>query len=928
MLDLNVAAENAAKDVQHATENLHAQHAAKIEELSRIHAREFEAIGSRLAEAESQREQLLEKSIKDLENARNVGTSQSSDDAIEKPEDKEKPYRDALKVLEDQLALEKSSGSEIASQLEELRTEISGLTSQLDQEKSRSAKHLDDAQAQLQRMTQEKTDLTTSKNDEIAKLQDESAQMQIFHNNALESARQEVSHQIKQLEVELEGSVSQVHELENEAKTISGRHNDALQEKEVEVSSLSKVVDTLQDHIQQLQASKDHDLDACKVELIQEHEAVISKMQARHELDIHGIQESTRQESVSETIRYEDEIRNLREKMEKSRIDQESKSVELLSLKHEKDELSCSLNIERESSRDMIQELETTLKATSGELVKLKEVAEAFDEKSQDKSSQHELSLTKMRDQLESAEKALENRSDEYSSISKKQSMQLKEMHDSHAKEIATVKADIKEEHDHAFRELQTKYDNLLKTWREGAESHSIALEMSKVEKEKFLESIQKSHEIEIEALEQRLKRENSQEKHHYETRYAKAKDLAEQNHLEEIGATQHQHEKELRSHKNALSELQDQVIQGRKALACAENELQMVREAQSNTHSDEKNKYKQQFEELQDQLLQAKSDVASTQAELDNVRQQKLKAESLHRQYSADEKNMRATLDHNKETIEKLTAAVEEASNVMPDTSEAERLKESISELTKQHAVEISKIQETMSVENEKRDKERKQGAEVRDRLAAELRELESVRRELPAVKEEVEQYRKDAELARVEMHGAEERLDQALAASQDQEAHHRDALAKIDQLQAELKKARKRSATPKGHTRTDSSHAQECDALQIMVDKERQQNDKLKKQLDEALAAADRHATRAREKDAALKVTTAELTELRTKRPDGRDFTSTPTPTRKLRTSRWASNESQDDAGTDLDGENLGAHIEGTVSTSFRLTLFNTCV
>ena len=898
MLDLNIAAENAAKEIQLTTENLHAQHTAKIEELSVTHKAELEVIRSKLAQAETQKTRFDEESTKDLEDAKRTTIDEKSADMMALLEDEKKSYRDTIIALEQELASEKKTRSDTASKLETLTTEISVLTNQLDQEKSRSAKYLDDAKTQLEKMTQMEVELTNTKDEDKSRIRQVSEQMKITHDKELELARHGASHRINQVEAEQTASSARIHELEDEVRAVINQHNDALQNKDHEISSLSQVVDALQDQLQQLQESTDRDLDASKVELIQEHEAVLSKLRVQCELEIEEVRDAAKQRETDESMRHEDEVKNLRGEVEKSRNDRDNTSAEVLVLKNEKEEIACLLESERSSSRDIQQKLEESLEKASSELASLKRV---FDKDNQDKGENYERSISEMRRQLESTQKMIDEKSKESSAASDKHAMDLKEIRDRHIKDVAILQADINERRDNAFKELQAKYDNLLETWKEGEKSHSTTLEAAKAEGLKLLEDTQKSHHTEMKELEKCLELNS-------EAKNAKKMSVVAQKHSKAISDMKQEHEKRYeevqQSHQKALSELQDQVIQSRKALASAENELQMVREAQSNTHADEKSKYKLEVEELQNELSHAKSEVATQRAELDRFHQQNLEAEIL---------DLRAALAHDKEIIDELTAAVEEASNVMPDTSEADRLRESISELTKRHAAEISKFQETISVENEKRDKERKQGADVRDRL---VRELESVRRDLPALKEELEQHRKDAELARVEMHDAENRLDQALAASQDQEAHLRDANAKIDLLQTELKKARKRSATPKGHARKDSSHDQEYEALQTMVDKERELNNKLKKQLEDAHAAADRHATRAREKDAALKVTTAELTELRTKRMDGCDFTSSPTPTKTLRTSRWPSNDYQSNEGSDLNGEVLGSHIEGTVS------------
>lgn len=80
----------------------------------------------------------------------------------------------------------------------------------------------------------------------------------------------------------------------------------------------------------------------------------------------------------------------------------------------------------------------------------------------------------------------------------------------------------------------------------------------------------------------------------------------------------------------------------------------------------------------------------------------------------------------------------------------------------------------------------------------------------------------------------------------------------------------------------------------------------------------AKESHKMQVRELESALKVTTAELVELRTKRPNGSSYSGSPIPKSGLRPSRWVKNDGDDNcAGGDaLVGEDLSSHIQGQMA------------
>ena len=103
----------------------------------------------------------------------------------------------------------------------------------------------------------------------------------------------------------------------------------------------------------------------------------------------------------------------------------------------------------------------------------------------------------------------------------------------------------------------------------------------------------------------------------------------------------------------------------------------------------------------------------------------------------------------------------------------------------------------------------------------------------------------------------------------------------------------------------------------MQLIADKEREKTDRIEKQIVEITATAESQAARVRKMEA-LRVTTAELTEMKTKRANGKDFVVSPAAQRGLRTSRWVADPDENgfvEVTGDPEHEELGSSI--TVSS-----------
>ena len=884
LLSFGAASQDALEKLQQITEELRQEHVAELGKVSTNHEIELEAVRARLAEVEASEKRISEQFRRDIEEAKRNALTQSFKETAPVLEAQQKAHRDAIEELEEKLTSETKKERLAAVGLQTYVAEASRLHVQLEEERKRSENHLQGVEKRFKGIVEEKDDLINSKEREISSIKDKHAKERISYNRQLKEAKLGPKLRLKDLESKLVASDCRILELGDAAEVAGDKHHSSLRAKEHEIMCLGKVIENLQDQVQDVQQSKEQGLDTAKFQMVQEHHNALQKLQTEHELELKRSQDEADQRAAAWAAVHEKEISGLRKANEEDQQDHEVALAELLVSRNELRQELQTLETDKGFLLIGKQELEQALEDASREVSGLKKVLEVLDKDSRDKDEQHSLAIKRLKDDMDSTAKKLDEKSKE--STSENHNVKMEALRTLHIKEIEALKADSRVKSDSAIKELQANYDALLETWKSSEQSHPMALDEIKAQHLKSLEDVQTSHATEIEEMKECLERKFSQIKQDDDAKYAEKTATFEEEHERDMNDMQQQHEKAYaavqQDHEKALSELRDQVIQGRKALADAENKLQAMREAQSNTHAKEKTENEQELEKLRVELETAKSNAA-----------------------------------RDKETIDKLAVATEEVKKTVPDSSEADRLKEEISKLKKQHAAEVSEIQETLRTENEKRNMERKQGAEVRDRLANELRELEGVRKELPSVREEAERYQMAAELARLEMHEVDSRLQQALAASQDHEASHRDLSVEVDKLRTELGNLKTKTAGSKGHSKKLSSHSHELEAFQIMADKEREYTDKLKKQLDEASAAADRHATRVREVEAALKVTTAELTEMRTRRANGQEFTTSPAPKGRIRTSRWISESSQENRGTESDwsGGDLGSHIEGTV-------------
>ena len=448
--------------------------------------------------------------------------------------------------------------------------------------------------------------------------------------------------------------------------------------------------------------------------------------------------------------------------------------------------------------------------------------------------------------------------------------------------------------HTSAMKKLKDELDQTIKILEDKTRESTSTLDKHTTE----LDAIRSSHAQKIEDMKADLEAQRQST-------------ISEHDKL--LGQTRETHQRDIKSmqedHAKILTELQEQVVKHRNGLANVEKELHLNRETGSATLRELKDKHDAEVEELRTQLAKTKSDWTSAQERLESIKQQMVQKEGLEQQRSSEMESLQTTIAEDKVTIERLTQAAEDATRRMADTTEADKLKDEIASLTKAHEAKMAGLEQEMTTEAEKREKERKSGAEVRDNLLDQLEKLEHFRKLYPSTQEEVTRQQALARAAQDEIKALTGRLNEALDSSQRYQADHFHAVQELDILSAELE-SRSRGA---------SEYKQDLDALQAMTDKQRGQNGKLKEQLEEATTTVERYAARIREVEAALKATDAEITELKTKGASAR----TP-PIKGLGNSRWASESAESptargDAEAEPEGTEMGSYIEGAVGSLF---------
>ncbi len=919
MLQYTEAADHVSKDVEEVTERMSKEHASKTDELTLTHNEEITALRAELSEGERRRKDQLESSQKDFEEVKRIAEAEGSQKVAEALESQTQEHARNIKLLEDSLAHEKRNGIDVASKFEQMEAEVTNLKLLLKEEQRRSNRLEQDVGTQQENAVKELNEALNIKDKEISNLENEIEDLQTTQNRELDELEASALAKESLLEAEVDSLRSKMREFETVSSSASASHGEILQSKDREIVHQNQVIEDLQNKIQQLHEVKEREIEEVKNSLISEHDETMSRFRREQETALSTLRDASREkaeekahlhqrdkESLEEQKLALDELQkklvettalnaNLESSMEamksaktmeikdyQDKLEKSEKALEEMQLAQRKaDEALNSvkakigiLESEMEKAKSEKLSAQEALEASSREVDSLKKTLATLENASNDSDKQHVTAVEKLKDELDATARSLHDRTKEHGTASEAHIQELKSVKASHGKEIKALEKKNRE----ALRVLQKTHDDLLAKHEHTIKEHSGTTSAQKAEladaldkHAKALENLQTAHAEELTEVQSQIRGSDDSQRQ-------QEKDFTSiRKELEDSITVQ-------KTHEAALADLKTQLEEQNKVLAYTEQQLHEARASPNQEEFEKAKEAVKEMEELRRLLTDAQSKAAQ-----------------------------------DKEAIGKLTSAVEEASDVSLNVAEAERLREKMYELTEQHAAEISKFQETASLGIDKREEERKHEAEIRDRL---IDELQRSKTDITADKEEMGKRQRALDAYTQEV----EELRQELTALRTSEEHLQTELRKtigeLEAYQAEAQSAKASAVEP--NAVDPPTTGQILDALKAGADAERGQNATLKERLLQADLAVEKHATRIRELESALKVTTAELVEMRTNRSGGSEYSGSPAPEAVLRSSLWPIPDSgnQRESKAVMVGEELGSSIVGRVGCPFTST------
>lgn len=834
--------------------------AREMDQVSKSHQIELAAARTETVEAEARYQKEIARATHDRAEAISRAVSERSTQAMNKLKSEVNTYALKIQGLELDLAAEIEKNAISASAFEDFQLEITKLQNLLFEQR----RALADAEIKLDQhidILKDKDNVVSEKDRHILDLQSE---LQELHTNQawqLEEVERVSQHRCKSFESELSAVRDKVSELELSHESLIYSHEREASDKDKEIKGLAQVIEEFQAQMQELHEQNERAIDETKLDLIEEHEKVVHEMHKKNCNDAADLKLSNQQKLQALRTEHENALESARADY----AEDLKKLDELLEVSEGRKELAELAIAEGKMTIEALEAQVASLKLENDERMAGKSLLGDTSKHASDGTAALQKPIETLRDDTEDKDKqyaaAIRKIEGDLAGATKALEERKGEMdltvrrHAEEMNSLATLHAAeleaVTSESRDALRQLQKNHDDLL------AKSNQTANEDGEV-----LETLKSAH---AEALQKRASDlQHLQTTHAEETR--DKLDQVKRAHQEEISALVEDHDLKYNSLHQELN--------------TANEQLQQLRDFQDGTIQTHR------CEELAEQVEVLKSEVANSQVEL---------------------------VQANTE-VAKLMAELEVARRTLHDTTESDHLRYEMFELTQQHAAEISRIQDAVALENEKRGKERKQGAEVRDRLVSETAKLTN---ELSVAKSEAEKNLMDLHVSMAETHEAVKHNAANCQALELYKAGHLKALDELKLAQAEIERLKR--ARSQARKRSSSVTPQELEALQMAADAEREQNAKLREKIQEAHVAAERQATKLREVECALKVTTAELVEMQTVRPNGSEYSASPAPKSGLRSSRWAVTVAADQTDNERreEDENLGFAIEGNVGS-----------
>ena len=851
------------KDAEKTTQKLQDQHNLNVRKLISQHEKELIDARNTLEEAESRHREELANSIKGLEEAKRLAVSESSKEVADSLGSQIDAHKLEFQALERELQDEKDRGLDAASKLHNLQSEVSNLQNLLSEFSAERQKLQDTRQS----LNEEQLSTIKERDHDILDLKAEIETLRGLQGSELEEVKSNSLVEKRALESEIISLRQNIQESEKSHHSAFTAHQDELILKAQEIHGLGLVVEDFQEKIQELHEMKERGINETKHDLIQAHERAISDLRRKHQEELaeattkryqesEGLREEHRNIAESTKAAHLKDIEDIQKLLDESRSSLEEASLakeEVFATADLLNKRISTLVAEKDEAQKANLSIEAALKLASTEVLTLKNSFETLSMESRDKEERHLTTIQKLKDEL-----------------------------DSKAEMYATNLEAQETQGQSSLRDLQDNYDALLATWNQSEREYPAAMEQLKKDHEdairnhaQILEDLRKLHAKETEANANQASLSHQEDVEKLKVKHEKefstfSMDLQEKERAKFSSLQE--------AHDAILSDVKSQLQKQTEALVRMEEELHIYRDKESSeAHSSKGDDLIHQLSELKTQLASSQADAAEA-----------------------------------KDEITRLIAATKEAEKVLPDTAEADGLRHEISKLITQHSAEISKVHEHAAHENERREKERKQGAEIRDRLAS---EFERMRNDLLVAQANAEEHQRALDLSTKNLQDANKTRAAAHEAAERHKNEHQTTMAELKAVRADFEQLK--AAKSRSKVEISDPYKQDLEALQIAADRERLLNAKLKKQMHEMELASERQATKLREVECALKVTTAELVEAQTSRPNGSEYAASPAPKSGLRSSRWgvAPELDQNGIGSTPLGEELGFLIEGNV-------------
>lgn len=851
---------------QDELEKLRSEQKSKIEDLLAAYERDLEAAHSKNNEAEDRHKEYSRQSLEGLEAAKaeaaaaleNAKNSQELDVKLQS-------LASELVELNLQLSRERANGLSSASTIQGLQSEVSSLQqllSETDQKHNEVTRKFDE---QRLNTLKEKEDAIAKNDNDISRLQTEIRDIQANSAQQLEKIKSASLNESNALEDDLASARERLHQLEVSHQEADTEHKKTLEAKQEEIRSLGLDIEDFKTQMRQLQVMIKQRIDEAKKEFLKDHDKSVFELHDKHSEEIQALNE--RHKNLLATLQndHQDSLLKFQTDMSHIQSSLEISESELAALKVQNAEAAetiDALNAKLRtlgSERDDYQAAKTSsdeaLQQASDEIRSLKKCLDTICEENRNREDEHLRDTRQIKDELDAAAKFIDENKAEAKSTSRAHAAELQELLASHAESIE----ELERNGEGKLQDLQKAFNELVKSSKQAEQDHPVELERLKAAHRQALdkhmqdlESLQLTHHKEMDKLksdaervlsEHALKLDSSHTEKIAQTekKYQKNIDGLQQQHVERCAALckeleaaeKKKFDMAQQAHDTAMSELTSQLQHHTDRLTHLEEQLRVTKEAHDKRVSPEKlTDILQQVEELKLQLA-----------------------------------NSQAEIEKSNDDVTTLAATLEDSRKVASD-----RLQHETSQLKNQHAAEVSRLQETIARENEKREKERKQGAEVRDRLAA---ESERMRLELLSVNEMVAEQQKAIDLSATELEEVNLILETALQTAERHESNCQEAREGLKDAQAEIEELRMASSQAEKDKVAASDLNRKIQTLQKAADTERERISSLEDQLREAQITSEKHAVRAQELESALQFTTDKLVKLQTERLNEPSFT-----------------------------------------------------